>query len=105
MTPNNDSEISPSPSVPLPEGEGCKALLPPGGATDIVARAPPTRPWRGTTIPGHCIIVVRVPIGVPVISTRSPGRSHNRGLRAAPIPPGVPVRIASPGSSVMTCDR
>gem|GEM_PF-4843498 len=30
MTLNNDPDIFPSPSVPLPEGEGCKALLPPG---------------------------------------------------------------------------
>ena len=30
MTVNIDTETSPSPSVPLPEGEGCKALLPPG---------------------------------------------------------------------------
>src|SRR5437660_1906270 len=38
-------------------------------------------------------------------STSSPGLRNTGGLRAAPTPGGVPVKIRSPGSSVITCER
>ena len=38
-------------------------------------------------------------------STTSPGFKYSGGVRAFPIPDGVPVEIKSPGSSVMPFDR
>ena len=47
----------------------------------------------------------RVPRQSISTSTTSPGLSQTGGLRAMPTPGGVPVKIRSPGSSVMTCER
>jgi hypothetical protein len=46
-------------------------------------------------------------VPMPSISTSatSPALSRIGGLRAIPTPGGVPVKIRSPGSSVMHCDR
>ena len=43
----------------------------------------------------------------PSISQRtvSPGLRNCRGSIAAPTPPGVPVKMMSPGSSVIACDN
>src|ERR1035441_6939055 len=38
-------------------------------------------------------------------TTSSPGFSQRGGLRANPTPPGVPVEMMSPGSSVKTLDK
>ena len=47
----------------------------------------------------------RVPSSSISTSTTSPGLSQTGGLRAIPTPGGVPVKIRSPASSVMICDR
>ena len=48
---------------------------------------------------------VSVPTPVIETSTVSPGWSNSGGLRAYPTPPGVPVAMTSPGSSVVQIEQ
>src|SRR5712691_1151332 len=47
------------------------------------------------------IVFTSTPTLLTSISTVSPGFIHTGGLRRAPTPPGVPVTMTSPGSSVV----
>src|SRR6266702_651196 len=46
-------------------------------------------------------VLTSTPTLLTSISTVSPGFIHTGGLRRAPTPPGVPVKMTSPGSSVV----
>ncbi len=56
-------------------------------------------PVPGLTLASDHGIAQR-PDALDLISTTSPSTSHRGGVRAAPTPAGVPVRMTSPGSSV-----
>ena len=51
------------------------------------------------------IALRRLPTPSIQLTRTSPGRRNCGGVRAAPIPAGVPVKIRSPGSSGQTADR